>query len=86
MRIFVYKFLIIVTGIFILYHSTVAYTVFKFKQKFFILKHSGSVSFKEKIREELSKGLEKEKLFNKDDRVLIKKLYNKISSELRSSD
>ena len=86
MRIFVYKFLIIVTGIFILYHSTVAYTVFKFQQKFFILKHSGSVSFKEKIREELNKGLKKEKIFNKDDRVLIKKLYDKISLELKNSN
>ena len=85
MRIFVYKFLIIVTGIFILYQVTIGYTLLKIQQKLFSLNSKeNSIFVKDKIRKELIAGLKKEKIFNDKDRILIKKLYKKIYLELQS--
>ncbi len=38
-------------------------------------------SVKNKIRSEIQSGLEKDKLFNKEDKILIFKFYNKIRKE-----
>ena len=38
-------------------------------------------SIKNKIRSEIQSGLEKDKLFNKEDKILIYKFYNKIRKE-----
>ena len=38
-------------------------------------------SVKNKIRSEIQSGLEKDKLFNKEDKILIYKFYNKIRKE-----
>ena len=38
-------------------------------------------SIKNKIRSEIQSGLEKDKLFNKEDKILIYKFYNKIKKE-----
>ena len=38
-------------------------------------------SVKNKIRSEIQSGLEKDKLFNKEDKILIYKFYNKIKKE-----
>ena len=85
MRIFVYKFLIIVIGIFILYQVTIGYTVLKIQQKLFSLNSKeNSIFVKDKIRKELIAGLKKDKIFNDKDRILIKKLYKKIYLELQS--
>jgi len=85
MRIFVYKFLIIVTGIFILYQVTIGYTLLKIQQKLFSLNSKeNSIFVKDKIRKELIAGLKKDKIFNDKDRILIKKLYKKIYLELQS--
>ena len=37
--------------------------------------------FKKKIRSELNKGLEKDYIFSKEDRILIYKIYKKIKKE-----
>ena len=85
MRIFVYKFLIIVIGIFILYQVTIGYTLLKIQQKLFSLNSKeNSIFVKDKIRKELIAGLKKDKIFNDKDRILIKKLYKKIYLELQS--
>ena len=38
-------------------------------------------SIKNKIRSEIQSGLEKDKLFNKEDKILIYKFYNKIKKK-----
>ena len=38
---------------------------------------------KMKIREELNRGLEKDQIFSKDDKILIYKLYLKIREEFK---
>ena len=40
-------------------------------------------SFKNKIRTEISKGINKDKILNEEDKILIFKLYKKIQSEFK---
>ena len=66
MRIFIYKFMIIVVGVFILYQLTIGYTLSKFQQKFYSINIKEESKFiKDKLREEIKNSLKKEKILNK---------------------
>ena len=39
-----------------------------------------------KVRKEMKKGIEKENMLKEDDRILIYKFFNKLKSEINSSD
>jgi len=85
MKIFVYRFLIIILGLFFLYQFTIGYTISKFQKKFYSLNIKENTEYaKDKIREEIKKGLKKDKILNYEDALLMKKFFNKISSEFRN--
>ena len=87
MRIFFYKFLIVIVGLFILYQSTVGYTISKFQQQFYSFNIQEKSNFiKEKIRVEIKNSLKKDKVLNKKDAILIKKFFNLVSSEIKSAE
>ena len=87
MRIFFYKFLIVIVGLFILYQSTVGYTISKFQQQFYSFNIQEKSNFiKEKIRVEIENSLKKDKVLNKKDAILIKKFFNLVSSEIKSAE
>ena len=87
MTIFFYKFLIVIVGLFILYQSTVGYTISKFQQQFYSFNiQEKSNFFKEKIRVEIENSLKKDKVLNKKDAILIKKFFNLVSSEIKSAE
>ena len=87
MRIFFYTFLIVIVGLFILYQSTVGYTISKFQQQFYSFNiQEKSNFFKEKIRVEIENSLKKDKVLNKKDAILIKKFFNLVSSEIKSAE
>ena len=44
------------------------------------------VEFREKIRKELNRGLNKESLLHEEDKILLYKLYQKILSEFKDID
>ena len=41
---------------------------------------------KDKVRKEIKKGLLKEKIFNDDDRILLKEFYLKIQNEFKDTE
>ena len=87
MRIFFYKFIIIVLGLFILYQLTIGYTIKKLEQKFYSINIKEQSEFiKDKLREEIKNTLKKDNILDKDDAVLIKKFYLKILSEINRVD
>jgi hypothetical protein len=87
MKFFIYKFIIIIVGLFFLYQLTIGYTLLKLQQKFFTINFKDkSNSLKNKIREEMNKSLKKDKILSKDDAILLKNFYNKISSEISNLD
>ena len=83
MRIFFYKFIIIIVGLFILYQLTIGYTIKKIQQKFYSINVKEQSEFiKDKLREEIKNTLKKDEILTKDDAILIKKFYLKILSEI----
>jgi hypothetical protein len=87
MRIFFYKFIIIIVGLFILYQLTIGYTIKKIQQKFYSINVKEQSEFiKDKLREEISSTLKKDEILTKEDAILIKKFYLKILSEINRVD
>ena len=87
MRIFVYKFLIIAVGFFLLYQFTIGYTLSKFQKNFYSINIKEKSNFiKDKLRNEIKSSLKKEKILNKDDATLIKTFLNKIVSEINNTN
>ena len=87
MRIFFYKFIIIIVGIFILYQLTIGYTIKKIQQKFYSINVKEQSEFiKDKLREEIKNTLKKDEILAKEDAILIKKFYLKILSEINRVD
>jgi hypothetical protein len=87
MRIFFYKFIIIIVGLFILYQLTIGYTIKKIQQKFYSINVKEQSEFiKDKLREEIKNTLKKDEILTKEDAILIKKFYLKILSEINRVD
>ena len=83
MRIFFYKFIIIIVGLFVLYQLTIGYTIKKIQQKFYSINVKEQSEFiKDKLREEIKNTLKKDEILTKEDAILIKKFYLKILSEI----
>ena len=87
MRIFFYKFIIILVGLFILYQLTIGYTIKKFEQKFYSINIKEQSEFiKNKLREEIKDTLKKDIILEKEDAILLKKFYLKTLSEINRVD
>ena len=87
MRIFFYKFIITIVGLFILYQLTIGYTIKKIQQKFYSINVKEQSEFiKDKLREEIKNTLKKDEILTKEDAILIKKFYLKILSEINRVD
>jgi hypothetical protein len=87
MRIFFYKFIIIIVGLFIFYQLTIGYTIKKIQQKFYSINVKEQSEFiKDKLREEIKNTLKKDEILTKEDAILIKKFYLKILSEIDRVD
>lgn len=84
MKIFIYKFLISLAGIFILYQLTIGLTIKKIEGEFIELysKENAEV-IKKKIREEILNGIKKDKILSDEDVRLLRQLYFKIQNELK---
>ena len=83
MKIFLVKSIIVFFGIFFLFHVTIGSQLESFKDSLdtFSSKEKRDV-LKEKIKDEMRKGIEKENYFNEDETVLISKFLKKIFKEL----
>jgi len=87
MRIFFYKFIVTIVGLFILYQLTVGYTIKKIQEKIYSIDFKEQSEFiKDKLRDEIKNSLKKDGVFNKEDAILIKKFYLKILSEINRAD
>ena len=87
MRIFFYKFIIIIVGLFILYQLTIGFTIKKIQQKFYSINVKEQSEFiKDKIREEIKNTIKKDEILTKEDAILIKKFYLKILNEINRVD
>jgi len=87
MRIFFYKFIITIVGLFILYQLTIGYTIKKIQQNLYSINVKEQSEFiKDKLREEIKNNLKKDEILAKEDAILIKKIYLKILGEINRVD
>ena len=83
MKIFVYKTLFIFLVLFLLFNLTIGYQIRKIENKVSNINPRDTLEFlKTKIREELNSGIKKDKIFEEQDRVLIRDFLKKVILEL----
>ena len=86
MRLFIYKLLITLAGVYILFQLTVGLLVTEVKKNLSDFSSAENISFiKNKIREEIKNGIEKDKILNESDSLLLKEFIEKISREINNS-
>ena len=85
MKIFFYKTIFALLGLYILYQFTIGkkieYYEYQFKN---LTTDQGRESIRNKVREELKKATEKDQILNTEDKELLKKFITKIQTELNN--
>lgn len=83
MKIFVYKTLFVFFVLFLLFNLTIGYQIRKIENKISNINPGDELEFlKTKIKEELNSGIKKDKIFEEEDRVLIRDFLKKVILEL----
>ncbi len=86
MKQFIYKTIVAIIAIVLVYELTIAKQIKEFtSQSEIILTKEGRKDGVEKIREELKKAIKKERYLSKEDAKLINQFIRKIRNELRDS-
>ncbi len=87
MKLFIYKSLIVIFLIFILFHTTVGYVLRDYEAKIYnSFDKEKIVTLRQKIKEEIKDSLLKDRILSKEDAVLLKNFIFKIRTEISSSD
>ena len=83
MKLFVYKTIFVLVGIYVLYQFTIGKKIDYYEYKFkHLTNDQGRELIRNKIREELIKATEKDQILDIKDREILKKFIIKIQSEL----
>ena len=87
MKSFIYKTIIAVVAIVIVYEFTIAKQIKEITaQSEILLSKEGRKDGVDKIRDEIKKAVKKERYLSKEDAKLINQFINKIREELRESE
>lgn len=83
MKIFVYKIIVLMVGLFLLFNFTIGYQIRKIEDKVTNLSSKDKIEeIKIKLKKEIQSGLEKDKIFNEEERILLRDFLEKIVTEL----
>ena len=86
MKSFIYKIIIMIFAIVLVYEFTIGKQISKYSNQINTLtSKEGRKESVNKIREEINKGIKKERYLSKEDAQLIKKFINKIQKELKET-
>jgi hypothetical protein len=87
MKNFIFKILIIILAFFFTYHITIGPQIQYFKNKIDSLykykNKNERENLKKNLRKDLTLALEKDKILDPEDKILIKKIIKKIQDELK---
>ena len=79
MKIFIYKLLISLFFFYVFFEITIGSRINYFTDKIDIFTdHEYRIQFKEKIKAEIKKGIEKDNYFSEEERILISTFINKL--------
>ena len=83
MKIFVYKIIFVLVGIYVLYQFTIGKKIEYYEHILKNLKNDqGREMIRNKVRNELKKATEKDQILKPEDREILKKFIIKIQNEL----
>ena len=83
MKIFVYKVVFTMIALFFLFNFTVGYQIRKIEDKITNISSAEQINnIKTKLRKEMNSAINKDKIFNEDDKLLINRFIKKIILEL----
>ena len=86
MKIFLIKSMVIFFGIFILFQLTIGTVIKNFQKEIESqLSEEKIILMKDKAREEMKKGIEKDTILNPDDAQLLGKFLNKLLKEINQN-
>ena len=86
MKLFIYKSLIVIFLVFVLFHTTIGYVLRDYEAKIYNTFDKEKISFiREKIREEIRDGINSDRILSQEDAALLNEFINKIRSEINSS-
>ena len=87
MKSFIYKVIISIVAIVLIYEFTIGKQIKNFtSQSNILFSKEGRKDGVEKIREELKKAVKKERYLSKEDATLINEFLNKIKMELKEAE
>lgn len=87
MKSFIYKTIIVLVGIILLYEFTIGKQVALFKDKFdMLISKEGRRDGVDKIRNEIQKAINKERYLSKEDAILLNKFIKKIQKEINEAE
>ena len=83
MKIFIFKLLVSLIFLYVFFELTIGSRIDYFTNKInMFTDHQSRLDFKNKVKNEMKKGIEKENYFTEDERILISDFINKIKKEL----
>tara|TARA_B100000575_G_C23114346_1_gene644035 strand:+ start:588 stop:842 length:255 start_codon:yes stop_codon:yes gene_type:complete len=83
MRLFIYKTLVVILSLFFLYQFTVGYSIHKIQNKLYsVYDEDTAKKIKSKLRDEIKKGINKDRILSKEDALLLKQFFQKINDEI----
>tara|TARA_Y100001970_G_C13558004_1_gene520090 strand:+ start:163 stop:435 length:273 start_codon:yes stop_codon:yes gene_type:complete len=86
MRQFLYKTLIVIVGIVLVYEFTIGKQIAQFKERTNILiSKEGRRDGVDKLRNEIQKAVNKDRYLSKKDAILLNKFISKIKGELKEA-
>ena len=86
MKSFFYKVIIVIFAIVLVYEFTIGKQISKYSNQINILtSKEGRKESVNKIREEINKGIKKQRYLSKEDAKLINKFIDKIKNELKEA-
>ena len=86
MKIFLIKSIIIFLGLFVLFQITIGSVMNNFQKELENqISNEKIILMKDKVREEMKKGIEKDRILNPDDAQLLGKFINKLLKEINQN-
>lgn len=87
MRLFIYKSIFIFLCVIIAYKLTIGSLLQNLESKFYNFKSKENILLlKEKVKDEIKASIEKDKILDREDAILLKKFLNKVNSEITNAN
>ena len=87
MKQFIYKMIVAIIAVVLVYEFTIGKLIKKYSDKFnYISTKDGRKELVISLREEIQKGVKKERYLSKEDAQLLNQFIRKIQKELRESE